>query len=115
MRLREGFSGETGAGTVLAIGLIGASVLTLGLGHIAFSFTYTRIQNQSIADQIAMAASDSLRGLSGGFPCEVATSLANRNKVTLDECRLAGFDVFIRIHSDALGVAVAAKARAGPS
>ncbi len=115
MLVRESLRGETGAGTVLAVGLIGAIVLAFGLGHIAFSFTYTRMQNQSIADQIAVAASDSLRGLSEGFPCEVATSLANRNRVTLDECRIAGFEVFIRIHTDALAVEVSAKARAGPS
>ena len=100
---------------MLAAGLIGALVLVIAVGQIAFSFAYTRMQNQSIADEIAISTADSLRGLSGGFPCEVATSQANRNKVTLDECRIAGFDVFIRIHSDALGVAVTAKAKAGPS
>ena len=106
---------EEGAGTVLAAGLIGAAVLTLGLGQLAFTFAYTRSQTQSIADAIAIAASDSQRGLSGGFACEVATSLANRNKVTLDECRIEGFDSYIRIHSTALGAEISAKARAGPS
>jgi len=113
--LRTSLSDQSGAGTVLAASLLGVSVLTIALGQTAFSIAYAKMQNQSIADEIAIASSDSERGLSGGFACEVATSLANRNKVTLDECRIVGFDLFIRIHSNALGMAIEAKARAGPS
>ena len=115
MVARHRLSAESGSGTVLSISLIAVIVATLGFSQLAFNFTHTRIKNQNIADQIAVAASDSVRGLSGGYPCEVAKSMANRNKVTLDECRMVGFESFIRIHSDALGVEVGARARAGPS
>ena len=115
MVARHRLSAEGGSGTVLSISLIAVLVATLAFSQVAFSFTHTRIKNQNLADQIAVAASDSLRGLSGGYPCEVAKDLATRNRVTLDECRISGFDSFIRIHSDALGISIGARARAGPS
>lgn len=108
-------SAEAGSGTVLSVALIATLVATVAFSQAAFSFTHTRLKNQTIADQIAVAAADSVRGLSGGYPCEVAKDLAVRNKVTLDECRMSGFESFIRIHSDLFGIPLGARARAGPS
>jgi secretion/DNA translocation related TadE-like protein len=95
--------------------IIGALVVVLAFAQLAFQFAYTAQANQAAADAIAIAATDSVRGLAGGYPCEVAKDLATRNKVTLDECRIEGFDSYIRIHSEVFGFPVAAKAKAGPS
>ena len=108
-------SAEAGSGTVLSVALIATLVATLAFSQAAFGFTHTRLKNQSLADQIAVAAADSVRGLSSGFPCEVAKDLATRNKVTLDECRIVGFESYIRIHTEMFGIPLTARARAGPS
>jgi secretion/DNA translocation related TadE-like protein len=106
---------ENGAGTVLAVAIIGSLVAALAFAQLAFQVAYTGQKTQAAADAIALATTDSVRGLAGGYPCEVAKDLAVRNKVTLDECRVIEFDSFIRIHVEIFGMPIAAKARAGPS
>lgn len=106
---------DSGAGTVLAIAIIGSLVAALAFAQLAFQVAYTGQKTQAAADAIALATTDSVRGLAAGFPCEVAKDLALRNRVTLDECRVIEFDSFIRIHAELFGMPILAKARAGPS
>lgn len=106
---------ETGSGTVLALSVVLLSVSLLGLSQtLAFSLL-SHLRLQAAADSISVAAADSLRGLSPGYPCEVAQKISASNMVNLDECRIVGFEVFITVHSELVGIVLIAKARAGPS
>ena len=106
---------ETGSGTVLALSVISLSVALLGLSQTLAFNLLSHLRLQAAADSISVAAADSLRGLSLGYPCEVAQLMSTANMVNLDECRIVGFEVFITIHSEVVGIVLIAKARAGPS
>lgn len=107
--------GENGAGTVLALAVVSLSVTLLLVSQsLAFNLL-SNLRLQATADSIAVAATDSLRGLSLGFPCEVAEQMSVVNMVNLVECRIVGLEVFVTVHSDAVGIVLIAKARAGPS
>ena len=106
---------ENGAGTVLALAVVSLAVTLLMVSQsLAFNLL-SNLRLQATADSIAVAAADSLRGLSLGFPCEVAEQISVANMVNLAECRIVGLEVFITVHSDAVGIVLIAKARAGPS
>lgn len=106
---------ETGAGTVLALAVVGLSVSMLILSQALAFNLISNLRLQATADSIAVAAADSLRGLSLGFPCDVAAEMSAANMANLVECRIVGLEVFITVHSDAVGIVLIAKARAGPS
>lgn len=65
------------------------------------------------AETIAIAASDAASGFRTGHPCEVAKQISQLNGVNLVECRIVGFDTFIRIRIKTLGMVLFASARAG--
>lgn len=112
---RNASESENGAGTVLALALVSLSVTLLIVSQsLAFNLL-SNLRLQATSDSIAVAAADSLRGLSLGFPCEVAEQMSVANMVNLVECRIVGLEVFITVHSDAVGIVLIAKARAGPS
>ena len=106
---------ETGAGTVLALAVVGLSVSMLILSQALAFNLISNLRLQATADSIAVAAADSLRGLSLGYPCEVAKEMSAANMANLVECRIVGLEVFITLHSGAVGIVLIAKARAGPS
>jgi secretion/DNA translocation related TadE-like protein len=106
---------ENGAGTILALAVVSLAVTLLIVSQsLAFNLL-SNLRLQATADSIAVAAADSLRGLSLGFPCEVAEQMSVANMANLVECRIVGLEVFITVHSDAVGIVLIAKARAGPS
>jgi secretion/DNA translocation related TadE-like protein len=106
---------DNGSGTVLALAVVSLAVTLLIVSQsIAFNLL-SHLRLQATADSVAVAAADSLRGLSLGFPCEVAREMSVVNMVNLVECRIVGLEVFVTVHSDAVGIVLIAKARAGPS
>lgn len=106
---------NAGSGTVLGLGvavaalagLLGSQLATFAL----FSAEKLRVQ----ADQIAVAAADSARGLITGSPCQTADQMATMYMVSLDSCRIVGFDSFIRLRSVVVGIELLASSRAGPA
>jgi len=95
---------DKGAGTVLALALMGA-ISTLAL--VMFSVSATVIEQvrlNALADSAAIAAADALRGLVAGYPCEVARELA-----PVTECSIQGNDVLVTVRKGD----VTARARAG--
>ena len=112
---KGGPEAEVGSGTVLALTVVLLSVSLLGLSQTLALSLLSHLRLQATADSISVAAADSLRGLSIGYPCEVAQKISTSNMVNLDECRIVGFEVFITIHSEVVGIVLIAKARAGPS
>lgn len=108
-------SGDSGSGTIMAVAVIGLSVAT-------FSLTQTIAQNLladarlvATTEAAALAADDALRGLTTGFPCEIAKEIAAENVAILDECRIVGFEAFVKLHTQSMGIVLNASARAGPS
>lgn len=97
-------TGDLGAGTVIALGLIGA-VLTVGTVLINLSATrleQARLDGQT--DNAAVAAADTLRGLVAGYPCDVAKELA-----PVTSCVIQGNDVLLVTSRNGLS----SRARAG--
>ena len=95
---------ERGAGTVLALALIG---VIIGIALLILNVTNRSAQQARLnaeTDNAAVAAADSLRGLVAGYPCDVARQLA-----PVTNCELLESDVLIKTARDGL----TAKARAG--
>lgn len=105
----------SGSGTVLglavALGTLGALLASNLAVFSLISVEKLRVQ----ADQIAVAAADSARGLNSGFPCQTADQMASMYMVLLDTCRIVGFDSFIRLRSVVVGIEIEASSRAGPA
>lgn len=114
-KISSGLKSEKGSGTVLALAVVSLAVSLLILSQALAFNLLSNLRLQATADSIAVASADSLRGLSLGFPCEVAEQMSVANMANLDECRIVGVEVFITVHSDAVGIVLIAKARAGPS
>ena len=106
---------DSGAGSILALSLIFAGLACFGAAQIGASQAFNQARLNSTAEQAAIAADDSLRGLITGFPCEIAKQVALQNMAILDECRIVGFEAFINLHVNSMGIVLNASARAGPS
>lgn len=112
-RIRASMRCDSGAGSVLVIGLIaGACALLLTCGA-ATKLAVDRVWLQTHADQIALMAEDSLRGLTTGFPCELAGQEAARFALTLDTCRILNSEAWIVLKYERLGIVMTARAHAG--
>jgi uncharacterized membrane protein len=105
---------DTGAGTILAFGLI---IVILGIFSAGSFFSLHLLVNtrlQATTEAIALAATDALRGVSSGYPCIVAKDIAANSQLVLERCRIVGFEVFIETSFKSLGLVHKARARAGP-
>ncbi|MDO4883605.1 MAG: flp pilus-assembly TadE/G-like family protein [Rothia sp. (in: high G+C Gram-positive bacteria)] len=81
-----GCAAEEGSGTVLALSII-AGVLILTVLTLGAAGAYTAHRRAATAaDLSALAAADTLRGLSGGEPCVNAARIAQENGATLAAC-----------------------------
>jgi secretion/DNA translocation related TadE-like protein len=114
-RIWPGFDQSQGSGTIL--GLAVAIVVLSGLlaSNLAVFALISAEKLRVQADQIAVAAADSARGLITGFPCQTADQIASMYMVSLDSCRIVGFDSFIRLRSVVAGIELFASSRAGPA
>ena len=112
-QIRSNLKGESGAGSVLAIGFVaGACALLVACGAVT-RLAVDRVWLQAHTDQIALMAEDSLRGLSTGFPCELAGQEAARFALTLDTCRILNSEAWIVLKYERLGIVMTARAHAG--
>ncbi len=91
-------------GSVLLLSL---GLLRVQLAALASATAYTA------AETAAIAAADALSGFRTGHPCDVAKRISQLNMVSVEECRIVGFDVYIRVRSKSLGMVHFASARAG--
>lgn len=100
---------ESGAGSVIAIALM---VALSGLGMLFLVQTNSvvmRVSVEQAADNAAIAAADSLRGLTTGTPCESAELVAVRSGFAVKRCQFVGNDVLVELVSGS----ITARARAG--
>lgn len=105
---------EMGSGTMLGLGLVAALLLSLIGSNLAVYRLFAEQKLQAQADQIAIAAADSARGLATGYPCEVADQFAHMYMVKIAFCRIVEFECFLRLQSERFGIRLEASARAGP-
>lgn len=104
-----------GSGTLLDLDVCVASLSGLVACNLEVFGLFSAEKLQAQADQIAIAAADSARGLITGYPCQTASRIATNYMVSLDTCRIVGFESFIRLRSVAAGFELMATSRAGPA
>ncbi len=90
--------GERGAGTVLAITFVAAALAVAVWVGVAGQIAGRQLEAQALADRIALAADDALRGKTPTPPCDLANRLAAENSAVLDTCRIVENKVFIELH-----------------
>jgi secretion/DNA translocation related TadE-like protein len=112
-RLFSRFASESGASSVFVISVIGGLVVVFGISLLVLDSGLQDERARGAADNAAIAAADALRGFSTGYPCEVAEAVAHINMVSLDSCRIVGFDVFVTVHTKTVGIVHSARSRAG--
>jgi secretion/DNA translocation related TadE-like protein len=110
-----GFSDSRGAGSILAMLVLVVSLGLLSASSIISAQLLEKARLENKSDTIALAAADSLRGLSKGYPCTIASELASKTNVVLKRCRIVGFEVFVEVSANQLGILHEARSRAGPS
>ena len=113
-RYRQCWRGDSGAGTVVSLGIVAAivsvtAVLTLGAGAILTLHTA-----QSVIDESALAAADSASGRSPGYPCDRAHEIAGARSMALGSCQISGHSARVTSTVIVLGISVTVKAQAGP-
>lgn len=113
-RLARHARGDEGAGGVLALAVVGVTllcavaVLSLG-GALA-----VRQRLIAAADASALAAADTLLGAVSGDPCARADEVARAHRVALASCTLEGAEARVSVTASVLGLPVTARSRAGP-
>ncbi|MGG7452998.1 Rv3654c family TadE-like protein [Plantibacter auratus] len=114
LRAARDLRDETGAGSVLAAGILGAlvAVLLATLPVVTLFAAHQRAANA--ADAAALAAADTASGRLPGFPCETARMVAARNAASLGTCSVEGVTVLVDATVDTAFGAITVAARAGP-
>lgn len=111
---RHDHRAERGAGSVLAVALLGAMIaFTLALVPL-FAVLVERQRVAGAADAAALAAADVAVGRAPGIPCLTAHDLAVANATRLERCVVDGLIVTVRVTSRLGLVAVSVDATAGP-
>lgn len=106
--------GDRGAGGVLALAIVAATVVAT-LGALALSSALaTRHRVSTAADAAALAAADVVLGVVPGDPCATASELARSHRATLVDCRIEGAHAYVTAEGGFAGIAVRASAHAGP-
>lgn len=117
MTPRRGRSDEAGAGSVLAIAMLGVLVVvSLAVGGVVGVVGAHRTA-QAAADLAALAGAGAVQ--EGSDPCRRAGEIARRNRSRLQRCSVQGWDVAVVVVADTAhlpgGVLdLSARARAGP-
>jgi secretion/DNA translocation related TadE-like protein len=90
--------GETGAGSLLALAFVAVALSVLGWLTVVGQIGSKQLEAQALADRIALAADDALRGKTAAAPCELANQISAENSAVLDTCRIVESKVFIELH-----------------
>ncbi len=106
--------GEAGAGSPLAVAVVGAILSMVLLLVPLYSVLGTRSLAMGAADAAALAAADVAIGIVPGIPCEAAASVARVNHAMVTGCQVDGVIVTVRVSVAILGLPVSATATAGP-
>jgi secretion/DNA translocation related TadE-like protein len=105
---------DRGAGSILAVALLGAILALTALALPLYLVLATRQSVAAAADAAALAAADVRVGIMPGYPCETAAVVAAANGAHLDGCRLDGLVATTSVSRGVLGLSVTATSTAGP-
>lgn len=105
---------DAGAGSVLAVALCGAVVLTVAVMLPLYMSLAARQSVVAAADAAALAAADVAVGIRAGFPCELAAEVAAANGASLAFCEVDGLVATVSTRRNFLGFSLTARATAGP-
>ncbi|GAB3119694.1 Rv3654c family TadE-like protein [Glaciibacter psychrotolerans] len=106
--------GEGGSGSLLAVGVLGATLaLTVAVIPLYAVLAVTQ-QVQGAAAAAALAAADTASGLLPGIPCSVAARVATANGASIDSCAMDGLIASVVVSRGYLGFTLEGRARAGP-
>ncbi|MGX5697463.1 Rv3654c family TadE-like protein [Agromyces soli] len=105
---------ERGAGSVLALGIVGAVAATaVAVAPVLGAHVASR-RAANAADAAALAAADVLSGAVPGIACDLAAATAARNGASLASCEVAGLEASVSVEVAWPLGAITASARAGP-
>jgi secretion/DNA translocation related TadE-like protein len=113
-RLAKALRGDDGAGSVLAVAVIGAVLAMTVLLVPLYTVLAARVRAEGAADAAALAAADVAIGIAPGIPCAVAAAVAEANGATVTECHADGVIVTVGVSTTVLGFPVRSAATAGP-
>jgi len=105
---------DEGSGSILAIGVLSAIAILAATSIPLYAALSARSQLQGAADAAALAAADVRRGVTGGFPCDVAADVATANGAELARCDLDGYIATVEVRRETLGFELRSTATAGP-
>lgn len=103
---------DTGAGAALLLGVSGAVVVGAIALASALGIALTEAKAQVAADLSALAASQVLRGISTGIPCDRARQLATLNMNPVSTCSIVGEEVTVATRTVHRGIVLNATATA---
>ena len=106
------FSDDRGSGTVLILGISAGFVSLAAIFAGTLGVAVNQAQVQAGADLSAIAASQVLRGISTGIPCDQARRLAQLNMTELHSCSIVGEEVTVVTGTDHGGIVLNATATA---
>ena len=105
---------ERGAGTVLGVALLGATMLVTASVLFAVVALAGLQSAQNAADAAALAAADTLSGRSSGYPCANAQRAAALDGASVVSCTTDGDVALVSVARDGAPLHLTASARAGP-
>ena len=105
---------DHGAGSVLALALVGATVVVAVAALALGSALVLRQRVIGAADAAALAAADVASGAIAGDPCPTAQRVARANGAVLLSCRIEGLIATVETSAAFGMVPVSARSRAGP-
>ncbi|MDJ0347997.1 Rv3654c family TadE-like protein [Cryobacterium sp. PH29-G1] len=105
---------ERGAGSVLALALIGATVLLTTVVVSVLALLAAGRSVATAADAAALAAADTASGAIAGYPCEAADAAATLNGAAVTHCAVVGLIASVSVLRRVHGLDISASARAGP-
>lgn len=115
--MRPGVSlwrGERGAGSVLAVAVLGAMMLAGGATVLGLGALAAQQGVQSAADAAALAAADTLSGRAAGYPCDNAARAAALDQASVTRCDTDGLVAVVAVSRGWSRLELSARARAGP-
>jgi secretion/DNA translocation related TadE-like protein len=110
---RRAMRGDRGAGSILAVAIIGALAAMLTLLFPLCAVLAVKQKVAGAADAAAVAAADVAVGTLPGLPCAAAAIVAEANGAVLRSCTVSVTSATVRTQIRLLGFSVTATATAG--
>ena len=106
---------DRGSGTVLFLAVIFVAVSLASCLALGGTLALQQSKLQAVTDAAAVGSNQSLRGLSSGFPCEVAKEILQINMASLQTCSIVGEETRIKATTVLAGIVLTAEAWSAPS